>query len=56
MPDPRHLNCRLECEIPAGVELVEVPQPRHGWSDVYNCPNDGCGRSFIARKQRDADA
>lgn len=43
----RRLDCAEKCEIPSGVNLTEVPRPRHAWSDVLNCPNDDCERSFI---------
>lgn len=41
------IDCPKACEIPAGITLTEVPRPRHAWSDVYTCPNDGCGRAFM---------
>lgn len=44
------IDCLQQCEIPEGVDLVEVPRPRHAWGDVLNCPNDGCERSFMARE------
>lgn len=48
-----HIDCEQQCAIPAGVELTEVPRPRHAWGDVFNCPNDGCGKSFLARQTGD---
>ncbi|MEU0950480.1 hypothetical protein ABZ379_48855 [Streptomyces canus] len=45
----RRLDCPQRCQIPPGVTLTEVPTPRHAWSDVHRCPNDGCGRTFLAR-------
>ncbi|MFE0651017.1 hypothetical protein ACFVZH_20750 [Streptomyces sp. NPDC059534] len=45
-----HIDCQQQCVIPDGVELKEVPRPRHDWGDVFNCPNDGCGRSFMTRQ------
>ncbi|MEU1853955.1 hypothetical protein ABZ499_33030 [Streptomyces sp. NPDC019990] len=45
--EPRRLDCAEQCLIPDGVTLHEVPRPRHAWGDVYNCPNDGCERSFM---------
>jgi hypothetical protein len=45
-----HIDCEQRCTIPDGVELNEVPSPRHAWSDVFNCPNDGCGKSFLVRQ------
>ncbi|MFE7580752.1 hypothetical protein ACFU5Y_04190 [Streptomyces gardneri] len=45
-----HINCEQRCVIPDGVELTDVPRPRHAWGDVFNCPNDGCGRSFMTRQ------
>lgn len=45
------IDCPEQCEIPDGADLVEVPRPRHAWSDVLNCPNDGCERSFMVRKE-----
>lgn len=50
MPD-RRIDCAEQCEIPDGVELREVPRPRHAWGDVLNCPNDGCERSFLVVKE-----
>lgn len=44
------IDCAEQCEIPDGVQLVEVRRPRHAWGDVFNCPNDGCGRSFMQRQ------
>ncbi|MER7835298.1 hypothetical protein ABTY98_05145 [Streptomyces sp. NPDC096040] len=46
--DVQRLDCPERCEIPAGVTLTEVPEPRHAWGDVHRCPNDGCGRTFLA--------
>lgn len=46
----RNIDCPEQCEIPEGVNLVEVPRPRHAWGDVFNCPNDGCERSFMIRQ------
>lgn len=51
MSEPRRIDCSEQCEIPDGVDLAEVPRPRHAWSDVINCPNDGCGKSFLVVKQ-----
>lgn len=45
------IDCAEQCEIPDGVQLVEVPRPRHAWSDVINCPNDDCGRSFMVKQE-----
>lgn len=47
------IDCPEQCDIPDGVTLVEVPRPRHAWSDVLHCPNDGCQRSFMVRQQDD---
>ena len=44
------IDCEQRCTIPDGVELAEVPRPRHDWGDVFNCPNDGCEKSFLARQ------
>lgn len=41
------IDCAEQCTIPEGIRLVEVPRPRHTWGDVFNCPNDNCGRSFM---------
>lgn len=43
------IDCAEQCTIPDGIELTEVPRPRHDWGDVFNCPNGGCGKSFMAR-------
>jgi hypothetical protein len=50
-----HVDCPEQCEIPDGVDLTEVPRPRHAWGDVLNCPNDGCGRSFMVRQTSGAE-
>jgi hypothetical protein len=42
-----HIDCAQQCDIPDGVQLTEVPRPRHAWSDILNCPNEGCERSFM---------
>lgn len=44
-PDP--LPCRLECDVPEGVTLAEVPMPRHAWTDIIICPNKDCGRAWM---------
>lgn len=41
------IDCAEQCEVPTGVTLREVPRPRHAWGDVANCPNEGCGKSFL---------
>jgi hypothetical protein len=41
------IDCDLKCPVPAGVTMTEVPGPRHAWSDVFVCPNEGCGRCFL---------
>lgn len=43
------IQCSLECDIPEGVTLTEVPAPRHDWTDVIRCPNieEGCERVFM---------
>lgn len=43
------IECVQNCTIPDGVTLTEVPVPRHDFSDVHVCPNDGCGRAFMTR-------
>lgn len=35
------------CDVEAGRVLLPVPRPRHAWSDVLICPNEGCGRAFL---------
>jgi hypothetical protein len=47
---PCKLTCHLECEVPVGWELAPVPVPRHAWSDVLVCPNDGCELAFLVRE------
>lgn len=42
------VDCALSCQIPDGWKLADVPEPRHAWPDVVGCPNDGCGRWFLA--------
>jgi hypothetical protein len=38
---PCRIDCSLKCKVPEGVTLTEVPEPRHNWSDVVRCPNEG---------------
>jgi hypothetical protein len=47
------ISCPERCVVPEGVQLAQVPRPRHAWSDVLNCPNDGCERSFLANPTGD---
>ena len=28
-----------------GIHVEEVPRPRHGWGDVFPCPQ--CGRTWV---------
>lgn len=49
------IDCAEQCEIPDGIQLIEVPRPRHAWGDVLNCPNDGCGRSFMTKTAASSD-
>jgi len=39
--------CPSGCELPRGMIVTPVPTPRHAWSDVIVCPNEGCGRAWI---------
>jgi hypothetical protein len=55
-PKSAHVDCPQHCEIPGGVELSEVPRPRHAWGDVLNCPNDGCERSFLVTRPTQGEA
>lgn len=48
---PCEISCPEACDVPEGVVLAEVPRPRHAWGDVMNCPNGGCGRSFLVKEQ-----
>lgn len=48
---PTTIECPLKCEVPEGVIIGMVPQPRHNWSDVVHCPNDDCGRHFLVMEQ-----
>lgn len=43
----RKLDCPESCDVPDGVDLMPVPAPRHAWSDVIVCPNEGCGQAFL---------
>ena len=43
-------NCEENCEVPEGVELVEMPPSRHDWSDIIRCPNS-CGRTYMIVKR-----
>ncbi|MEV6547955.1 hypothetical protein AB0M57_04505 [Streptomyces sp. NPDC051597] len=52
----QHIDCPQQCDVPNGVQLAEVPQPRHAWGDVVNCPNDDCGRSFFVLGKDDREA
>jgi hypothetical protein len=44
---PARLPCIQQCEVPPGKRLAEVPVPRHNWTDVLVCPNEGCGRAWL---------
>lgn len=53
------VDCPLECDLPEDPEVVEVPVPRHSWSDVMICPNgteEGlpapCGRAFMVKESQ----
>jgi len=46
------LSCPLNCSMPPGVEMVEVPRPRHAWTDIAICPNEGCGKCFLMVKRQ----
>lgn len=46
---PGVIPCEQKCEVPEGVELVALPESRHAWPGIVNCPN-GCGRSFEVRR------
>lgn len=48
------IDCGLQCPVPEGFEVTEVPVPGHFRGDVMVCPNgeqDGlaapCGRAFL---------
>jgi hypothetical protein len=50
------IECPLECEVPEGYRLTEVPVPRHNWGDVKVCPNEAgvdfpegqeCGKAWL---------
>lgn len=51
---PCEIDCAHSCHVPEGATLVEVPRPRHNWSDIIHCPHggDGCERSFLVIKGR----
>jgi hypothetical protein len=49
------LNCQLECIVPDGVTLEEVPVPRHAWGNVLVCPNEGCGKAFLVTVNQKED-
>lgn len=44
---PCQIDCPEKCNVPAGARLAMVPKPRHAWSDVFGCPNDGCERWWL---------
>lgn len=50
------IPCEQDCTVPEGVALVQVPRPRHAWGDVFNCPNDGCNRSFMLKDVADIES
>jgi hypothetical protein len=52
-PEARVIDCPLSCVIPAGYRLAEVPPPRHDWTAVIGCPNEGCARWFWTRMDDD---
>lgn len=45
--------CPDGCLAPEGVEVTEVPRPRHAWSDVFVCPNEPCERAFMIKRRTD---
>lgn len=49
MVDPltKEIDCAEKCVIPDGVTLHETPPPRHNWSDMVGCPNEGCEQWFL---------
>lgn len=44
-------RCEENCEVPEGIELVEMPPSRHAWSDIIRCPNS-CGRTYMIVDKR----
>lgn len=50
-----YVDCDEKCEIPEGYRLVEVPRPRHAWTDVARCPNEGCERAFLIEREADSE-
>lgn len=47
---PCKMECPMNCDVPDGVKLAEVPRPRHQWGDVLACPNGKeveCERAFL---------
>lgn len=44
---PGKLPCPDQCDVPPGTMIAEVPMPRHNWTDVIICPNEGCGRAWL---------
>lgn len=48
---PCKIDCPRECDVPPGAEMSMVPRPRHAWSDVINCPNEDCERSFLLTRR-----
>ncbi|GAA3384424.1 hypothetical protein [Streptomyces racemochromogenes] len=56
MSEPRHIDCIEQCEIPDGADLHEIPRPRNSWPDILNCPNQGCGKSFLLIEEPNGEA
>jgi len=50
---PCVIDCPENCEVPEGLTLVEVPMPRHQWSDVLVCPNEGCDKALLITQRGD---
>lgn len=47
---PGTIDCKEKCDVPFGTVMIEVPVPRHAWTDVLVCPNEGCDRAFLCRR------
>lgn len=47
---PCKIACPMQCDVPQGATIVEMPPPRHNWGDMFHCPNGNeveCDRWFM---------
>ena len=44
-------QCQIERDAKRlSITLTDMPPSRHNWGDIIRCPNDGCEREFLVRR------